>query len=62
MQKEKQHMCVWISTKQIDIRRASKQLQKVFMIRKRWRSYLSSECTKQSYAQATIDTLATKGE
>ena len=25
MQKEKQHMCVWISTKQIDIRRASKQ-------------------------------------
>ena len=28
--KEKQHMCVWISTKQIDIRRASKQPQKSF--------------------------------
>ena len=25
MQKEKQHMCVWISTKQIDIIRACKQ-------------------------------------
>ena len=25
MHKEKQHMCVWICTKQIDIRRASKQ-------------------------------------
>ena len=25
MHKEKKHMCVWISTKQIDIRRASKQ-------------------------------------